>query len=57
MIRIRVSTKITKANKLVQGRLSTFNLDLDKDIVSTIMNGASVMMKFGKDTSPLQTAC
>ena len=51
------SLKTEKPIELVHGRLSKFNLDLDTDIVGTITDGASVMMKFGRDTTPLHIAC
>ena len=57
MIRIKGSMKSEKAIKLVQGRLAKFNLNLDMDIVATITDGASVMMKVGQETSPLHIAC
>ena len=47
MIRVKGSMKSEKAIELVQGRLAKFNLNLDTDIVATITDGASVMMKVG----------
>ena len=32
-------------------------MDLDNDIAVTITDGASVMMKFGKQTKPIHIAC
>ena len=49
--------KSEKAIELVQGRLAKFNLNLDTDIVATITDGASVMMKVGRETCPLHIAC
>ena len=49
--------KSEQAIELVQGRLAKFNLNLDTDIVATITDGASVMMKVGRETSPLHIAC
>ena len=49
--------KSEKAIELVQGRLAKFNLNLDTDIMATITDGASVMMKMGRETNPLHIAC
>ena len=57
MIRVKGSMKSEKAIELVQGRLAKFNLNLDTDIVATITDGASVMMKVGRETCPLHIAC
>ena len=53
MIRVKGSMKSEKAIELVQGRFAKFNLNLDTDIVATITDGASVMMKVGRETCPL----
>ena len=45
MIHVKGSMKSEKAIELVQERLAKFNLNLDTDIVATITDGASVMMK------------
>ena len=50
MIRAKGSMKSEKAIELVQGRLAKFNHNLDTDIVATITDGASVMMKAGRET-------
>ena len=47
MIHVKGSMKSEKSIELVQGRLAKFNLNLDTDIVATITDGASVMMKVG----------
>ena len=62
MIRVKGSMKSERAIKHVQGRffqgrLAKFNLNLDMDIVATITDGASVMMKVSRETSPLHIAC
>ena len=57
MIRVKGSMKSEKAIEVVQGRLAKFNLNLDRDIVATITDGASVMMKVGQETCPLHIAC
>ena len=57
MICVHGSMKTEKAIQLVNSRLSKFKLDLDNNIVATITDGASVMMKFGKETGPIHIAC
>ena len=57
MIRVKGSMNAEKAIALVKQRLMKFNLSLDSDIVSTITDGASVMMKFGRLTKPLHISC
>jgi len=57
MVRVKGSMKTEKPIKLVRERLSKFNLNLDTVIVSTITDGASVVMKFGRDTRPLHIVC
>ena len=57
MIRVKGSMKSEKAIELVQGRLAKFNLNLDTDIVATTTDGASVMIKVGRETYPLHIAC
>ena len=57
MIRVKGSMKSEKAIELVQGRLAKFNLNLDTEIVATITDGASVIMKAGRETCPLHIAC
>ena len=57
MVRVKGSMKTEKPIKLVRERLSKFNLNLDTVIVSTVTDGASVVMKFGRDTRPLHIAC
>ena len=52
MIRVKGNKKSEKAIELIQGRLAKFNLNLDPDIVATIMDGASVIIKVGRETSP-----
>ena len=52
MIRIQGSLNAAKAIKLVEEQLQLFGLDLNKDVVATITDGASLMVKFGKETCP-----
>ena len=49
MIRIQGSLNTAKAIKLVEERLQLFGLDLNKDVVATVKDGASLMVKFGKE--------
>ena len=46
-----------KAIKLVEKRLQLFDLNLNKDVVATTTDGASLMVKFGKDTCPEHVTC
>ena len=57
LIRINGSMNTEKAIQFVRDRLEKFHLNLDNDIVATITDGASVMMKFGKTTTPIHIAC
>ena len=52
MIRIKGSMPSEKAAELVEERLNYFQLSMENDIVSSITDGASVMKKFGRITSP-----
>lgn len=42
---------------LVKERLEVFSLDLDCDIASTVTDGASIMKKVGRMTSPVHISC
>ena len=57
LIRINGSMNTEKAIQLVRDRLEKFHLNLDNDIVATITDEASVMMKFGETTTPIHIAC
>ena len=57
MIRIQGSLNAAKAIKLVEKRLQLFGLDLNKDVVATVTDGASLMVKFGKETCPKHVTC
>ena len=50
MICIQASLNAAKAIKLVEERLQLFGLDLNKDVVATVTDGASLMIKFRKET-------
>ena len=57
LIRVQGSLKATKAIKLVEERLQLFGLDLNKDVVASVKDGASLMVKFRKDTNPEHVTC
>ena len=57
MSRVIASMPAEKAIQLVHEKLAYFGLDLDADIVSTITDGASVMLRVGRLTSPLHSTC
>ena len=57
LIRIQGSLNATKTIKLVEERLQLFGLDLNKDVVASVTDGASLMVKFGKDTCPEHVTC
>ena len=58
MIRIQGSLNASKAIKLVEERLQLFGLDLNKDVVATvIIDSASLMVKFRKETCPEHVTC
>ena len=48
MVRIRGSLDATAAVNIVCKKLTEFGVDMDKDVVATTTDGASVMVKFGK---------
>lgn len=56
-IRIHGSMNSATAIKLVEERLESFGLNLNTDVVATVTDGASLMVKFGKDTSPYHVTC
>ena len=39
--------------QLVKERLSEYKVSLDDEVVASVTDGASIMMKFGRDTNPL----
>ena len=57
MIHIQGSLNAAKAIKLVEERLQLFGLDLNKDVVATVTDGSSLMVKFGKETCPEHVTC
>ena len=57
MIRIQGSLNATKAIKLVEAQLQLFGLHLSKGVVPTVTDGASLNVKFGKETYPEHVTC
>ena len=56
-VRIFGSMPASKAVEIVKKRLELFGIDLDKDVVSSITDAASVMRSFGRMTSPVHVQC
>ena len=56
-IRIVGSMNSSKVIELVINKLNHFGLDLDKDIIAPITDAVSVLIKFGKNTSPIHIQC
>ena len=46
-----------KAIKLVKEQLKLLGLDLNKDVVATVTDGANLSLKFGKDTCLKHVTC
>ena len=57
LVEIRGSCNTANVIAMVKKRLSEFKLDLDQHIVACTTDGASVMVKFGKETSPHHQEC
>ena len=57
MVRIQGSLNAAKAIKVVEERLQLFGLGLNKDVVATVADGASLMAKFEKDACPKHVTC
>ena len=57
VLRIRGSFPANLIIDAMKNFLKRFNLDLDKDIVGTTFDGASVMKKTGKDIKPENQIC
>ena len=57
MIPIFGSMPAESAVKLATKRLKDFGLDIEKDIVGSTADGASVMNKFGKLIPPIHVSC
>ena len=58
MIHVHGSMKTEKFIQIVKPRLSKYKLGLNNNIVATITDSTSnIMMKLGKETSPIHNAC
>ena len=57
MIRIHGSCPAESGLLLVKEKLETFRISIDKDVVCTVSDGASVMEKFGKLYPVLHQLC
>ena len=57
MVRVKGSMNADKAGKLVEGRLEKFGLNMPRHIVGAETDGASVMIKFGKQSRVLHSVC
>ena len=57
VIPIQKNMNAAKVIKLVEERLECFSLGLNKDVVAIFTDGASFMIKFGKETSPHHVTC
>ena len=57
MFRIKGTMPATKAIKLISDKLNSFDLNLDKDIVASVTDGASLMKKFFQVTKPRHQIC
>ena len=57
LFRVKGSMLTERAIELVQERLYEYALSLYDDIVSTIRNGTSIVIKFGRETKPLRFSC
>ena len=53
LIHVKGSMVTERADKLLKERLQEYALSLNDDIVSTITDGASIMIKFGREIEPL----
>ena len=56
-VRVYGTMPAAKAVAIIRKRLQLFGLDLDKDVVSSTTDGASVMKSFGRMTSPQHVQC
>lgn len=57
LIRVFGSTNAGKMINLVKEKLSEYKVSLDNDVVASITDAASIMIKFGSDTNPHHVAC
>ena len=57
MICIQGSLNAAKAIELLEEQLQLFGLDLNKDVVTSVTDGTSLIAKFGKETCPEHLTC
>ena len=57
LVRIKGKFDSQSAINIVSTKLKSFNLSLERDIVSCTTDGASVMIKFGSNIEPLHQQC
>ena len=57
LILVKGSMVTERAIELLQERLHEYALFLNEGITSTITDGASIMMKIGRETEPLHFSC
>ena len=57
LIRVKRSMVSKRAFELVHERLHEYALSLNDDIMSTITDGESIMIKFLSETEPLHFSC
>ena len=55
--RIEGAADCDKIKNTLRDLLFKFNIDLDKDVISVTSDGAKVMVKVGKEISPLALLC
>ena len=57
LVHIQGSLPSKRITEVLKKRLSEFGLDLDRDIVGVTTDGASLMVKFGKDNQFIHQLC
>ena len=57
MEKLRGSINSARLTEIVSKKLTEFNLELNKHIVGCTTDGASVMVKFGKEIAPFHQQC
>ena len=57
MEKLRESINSARLTEIVSKKLTEFNLELNKHIVGCTTDGASVMVKFGKEIAPFHQQC
>ena len=57
MLRVNGTIPTSKAIELNTKKLDSFGLNLDKDVVASVTDAASLMKKIGYDTKPEHQMC